>query len=105
MVAQSMLRAERKYAFRQQFLWVLFLWMTVLISALGVIYAAYDTRNKFSELEVLRMQQDELQVEWGKYLLEESAWASYGRIEKVATEKLLMQVPVMQQIIMVNLND
>jgi cell division protein FtsL len=51
------------------------------------------------------MQQDELQVEWGKYLLEESAWASYGRIEKVATEKLLMQVPVMQQIIMVNLND
>ena len=100
-----MLRSDRKDTFRQQILWALLLWVIVLMSALVVVYSVHDTRNKFSELEVLRVQQDELQVEWGKYLLEESAWASYGRIEKVATEKLLMQVPMMSQVIMVNLND
>lgn len=105
---QSVLKAKsanNKNAFRQQLLWVFLLWMAVLVSALAVIYSAHDTRNKFSALEVLRVQQNALQVDWGKYLLEESAHASFGRIEKIATEKLLMTVPTMKQVVVVNIHE
>ena len=33
---------------------------------------------------------DELQIEWGRFQLELSAWATHGRIEKIAREKLNM---------------
>jgi cell division protein FtsL len=98
---KSFSRIDKKKAFRQHIVWVMLLWVLVLISALSVVYAAHDTRNKFNELELLRSQQDTLQVEWGKYLLEESAWASYGRIEKIAIEKLSMQIPAGIDIVMV----
>ena len=97
-----MLRSEKKNLFRQQMLLLSALWVAVITSALAVIYAAHDTRIQFNELEKLKAQENDLQVEWGQYLLEESAWASYGRIEKVATEKLLMQVPATKDIVMVN---
>ncbi|MFT5116544.1 MAG: cell division protein FtsL [Kiritimatiellia bacterium] len=105
MVMKSALRSEKKHIHRQQILWAMLLWLLAIVSALSIIYSAHDTRNKFSELEVLRIQQDELQIEWGKYLLEESAWASYGRIEKVATEKLIMQVPTIGQVVMVSVSE
>lgn len=98
-------RPEKKKLFRQQVLWIALLWAAVLVSALATIFSAHDTRNKFNELEVLRAQQDELQVAWGQYLLEESAWASFGRIEKIATEKLSMHVPAIQNIVMVSVDE
>lgn len=102
---RSVLQPHKKTSFRQQLSWVCLLWLAIMVSAVSVIYSAHDTRNKFSELEVLRVQQNTLQVEWGKYLLEESAYASYGRVEKIATEKLLMTVPAMNQVVVVMLND
>lgn len=102
---QLTLKADKQYAFRQHMLWVCLLWASVIVSALVVVYSAHDTRNKFSELENLKSHQSELQVEWGKYLLEESAYASFGRVEKIATEKLLMEVPTAKQIVMVNINE
>jgi cell division protein FtsL len=105
---QSVLKANsfhKKNTFRQQLLWVFLLWVAVLVSALAVIYSAHDTRNKFSALEVLRVQQNALQVDWGKYLLEESAYASFGRVEKIATEKLLMTVPTIKQVVVVNIHE
>ena len=83
------------------FFLVTVLWLAVIASALAVVYVTYETRVKFNELEVLRREQSQLQVVWGQYLLEESTWAAYGRIEKLAQEKLLMQVPKAEEIIMV----
>jgi cell division protein FtsL len=98
---KSLSRIEKKKAFRQQIVWVVLLWVLMLVSALTVVYSSHDTRNKFNALEVLRSEQDALQVEWGKYLLEESAWASYERIEKVAMEKLAMKIPAGEQLVLV----
>lgn len=92
-------------ATKQQLIWVSLLWLLVLVSALMTIYAVHDTRNKFSELEILRTEQNRLQVERGKYLLEESAYASFGRVEKIATEQLAMKIPSAEQIIVVSTND
>ncbi|MBX2808923.1 MAG: cell division protein FtsL [Cellvibrionaceae bacterium] len=80
---------------------VLVLWLTLLSSAVAVVYVTYDTRVKFNHLESLRRDYNRLQVVWGQYLLERSTWASYGRIEKLAAEKLSMRIPAANQIIIV----
>lgn len=89
--------------YKNQQWWAVFsLWMLVLISSLSVIYSAYDTRNKFNQLQKLYAEQNLYQVEWSQYLLEESAWASYGRIESVAKKELSMSVPTIEQMIVVS---
>ena len=86
---------------RQAFWWLVFLWLAVVLSALAVVYVTYDTRVKFNVVEGLRLEQSQLQVIWGQYLLEESTWASYGRVEKLAQEHLFMQAPTSEKIITV----
>ena len=77
------------------------LWLLVLISALAVVYSVFDSRVKFNALESLRAEHMALQVAWGQYLLEESTWASYGRVERIATEELSMKVPEPRQMVLV----
>ncbi|GGB87727.1 hypothetical protein GCM10011352_12100 [Marinobacterium zhoushanense] len=64
-----------------------------LVSALLVIYSAYEYRNLFNRHQILSSQGDELQVEWGQLLLEESAWSANNRVETQAEKKLDMRIP------------
>lgn len=77
------------------------LWLLIVVSGLSVVYTTYDTRVKFNELESLRHQYNRMQMVWGQYLLEQSTWANYGRVEKVAAKKLSMKVPTAEQIILI----
>ena len=81
------------------------LWLLVLLSALAVVYSVFDSRLKFNDLESLRNEYTALQVAWGQHLLEESTWASYGRVERIATEELAMGIPQPKQVILVNSNE
>jgi cell division protein FtsL len=81
------------------FFWLVFFWLSVMASSLAVIYVAYDNRVKFNQLENLRREQSHLQVVWGQYLLEESTWAAYERVERIAREQLSMQVPRSEQMV------
>ncbi len=94
--------SKQQLSFPKSLLIVVLLWVALMASSLTVVYVTYDTRVKFNELETLRLEQNQLQVVWGQYLLEESTWAAYGRVEKLAQERLKMQVPESQQIIMIN---
>ncbi len=85
----------------QSLLLLVVVWLSLIASAFSVIYVTYDTRVKFNYLETLRREENQLQVVWGQYLLEESAWAAYARVEQLAQEKLSMQVPESKNIIMV----
>lgn len=78
--------------------WVLLL-IVISISALMVIYSAHRARHLFYDLQASRVQRDELQVEWGQLLLEQSTWSSYGRIEGIATNQLGMIVPEPQDLV------
>jgi len=49
-------------------------------------------RKAFIELQVLQNKFDDLQIEWGRLQLEQSAWATHGRVEKLAREKLEMDL-------------
>lgn len=67
--------------------------LLVVISAMMVIFSAYEYRRLFNQHQVLVSQWDELQVEWGQYLLEQSVWSSQNRIEALASDQLNMVVP------------
>ena len=69
------------------------LWLAVLASALGVVHGKQQARNRFNELQKLTTQRDDLDIEWGQLQLEQSTWATHGRVERVARDELRMVIP------------
>lgn len=86
---------------RQSLLAVALLWVLVVVSALAVVASTHATRTQVNELETLRREAAELQVVWGQYMLEQSTWAAYGRVERVAREELNMRLPEVDDVVMV----
>jgi cell division protein FtsL len=72
---------------------VALLWGAVLAAAAGAIYSKYRARELFVELEHLNAGRDELDAEWGRLQLEQSAWSTYAFVERVASERLHMNIP------------
>ncbi|MDZ7827978.1 MAG: cell division protein FtsL [Halofilum sp. (in: g-proteobacteria)] len=69
----------------------------VFASALGVVYSQHRARALFIEMQQLEATQAELDTEWGRLELEQSTWATHGRIERLAREKLDMRLPDFEQ--------
>ena len=59
------------------------LWCAVLVSSAGAIYSKYRARELFVELERLNTARDELDADWGRLQLEQSAWSAYAFVERV----------------------
>jgi cell division protein FtsL len=87
---------------RARFLWVSLLSLAVTLSAVGVVYAKYASRKAFVELQQLREQRDQADVEWGRLQLEQSTWGTHGRVERIAREKLQMHIPETSEIVMIS---
>ncbi|MDT8896356.1 cell division protein FtsL [Halomonas sp. I1] len=64
-----------------------------LVSALVVIATSHEIRERYASLQRLESEQQQLQTEWGQLLLEESAWSSPSRIERLASQRLEMRMP------------
>ncbi len=69
------------------------LWVLVLGSALGVVYAKQESRNRFNELQKLTKARDDLDIEWGQLQLEQSTWATHSRVEQVAHTEIHLDTP------------
>jgi cell division protein FtsL len=67
--------------------------VVLLGSALGVVYSKQEARNRFNDLQRLTGERDELDIEWGQLQLEQSTWATNGRVEGVARDDLHMIIP------------
>ena len=93
---RASLQAQR-YAMLLGFLLLLLL----VISAQFVIYSSFQARGYINHLHQLERERNDMQVEWGQLLLEQSAWASHSRVESMVTEQLDMGVPLAQKIILV----
>jgi cell division protein FtsL len=63
------------------------------ICALSVVYASYQSRALFSELEVLRRQSEDMQSVWTQLLLEHSTLTAFQRVAERAGNELNMRVP------------
>jgi cell division protein FtsL len=69
------------------------LWGAVLVSSAAAIYSKYRARELFVQLERLNSARDELDADWGRLQLEQSAWSAYAFVERVASERLHMSIP------------
>lgn len=78
------------------------LWAAVVVSALGVVATTQLVRRDVNSLETLRREAAQLQVQWGQYLLEQSTWAAYGRVENAAISELNMMAPTPGEIVMIS---
>ncbi len=76
-------------------------WLAVIMSAISVVYVSHLCRELYSELSSLEQEANALQVEWGRYLLEQSSWASLSRVEQLAESRLDMRVPRAEEIVVV----
>lgn len=93
-------RVPEEFSVRE---WSAFLLLVGLsfVSALGVVHATHESRMLVNELQELENQRNQLQVEWGQLLLEESSLVSQGRIETRARTELGMKVPRLENVIVV----
>ncbi len=73
----------------------------VLISSLGVVYAKHQSRKLFVELDLLKKERDEMNVEWGQLQLEQSTLATHGRIEETAKNRLKMVTPEYEEVLII----
>lgn len=74
------------------------LWLLVLASAAGAIFAKHRARELFVELEKVNRERDRLEIEWGQLQLEQSAWSTHAFVENVAATNLGMRTPPPKQI-------
>lgn len=72
---------------------ILVLVFLLLVSALGVVYIKDINRRLFITQHKLQVQNEQLQSESNKLLLEQSAWAAQARVQRVAQRQLQMQIP------------
>ncbi len=94
-----LLKASRKAQAYILLLTLFFLALVVFSSQL-VIFSSFEKRALVNELHVLQQQRDDMQIEWGQLLLEQSAWGSYSRVEDMVNSQLQMRVPLANNVVM-----
>ena len=77
------------------------LWLAVVCSAVAVAYYSHLCRQTYGQLTAMQREANQLQVDYGRYLLEQSAWGSLQRVESMAVERLGMHMPEADEIVMV----
>ncbi|WP_017430620.1 cell division protein FtsL [Vreelandella jeotgali] len=67
--------------------------LACLASGMGIVVTTHLTRVQYAELQTLEREGNQLHTEWGQLLLEDGAWSTPARIERIATERLRMRIP------------
>ena len=83
---------------RAQAIWLLLLMVAVIGSGVSVVYAKNLSRALFVELQQVRLQRDQADMDWGRLQLELATRGALGRVMRIAGERLQMHVPRPEQI-------
>jgi cell division protein FtsL len=75
--------------------------VAVFMTAIAIVLARHEDRKLFIELQALGKQRDAMNEEWGRLQLEQATWATQGRIEDLARDKLQMVVPTREEVVLV----
>lgn len=92
---------KRSSAYERLDLWLarrglalqLLLGLAVVVSAVCVVRVKHENRLLTAALEALRVEREQLDMEWAQLQLEEAALAQHGRIDRIARENLGMAEP------------
>jgi cell division protein FtsL len=77
----------------------------ILLSAITIIESRHQSRVAFAHLQSLKTERDELNIEWGKLLLEEGAWSQHHRVETIAHARLDMGLPAVNEVWVLDLRN
>lgn len=67
--------------------------VAVVMSAVAVVGTSHKCRQAYTRLQMLQVAQWDMQENWSRLLLQESALATHYRVEQVASGSLQMRVP------------
>jgi len=67
--------------------------LALTATGIGVVFTKHEARTLFIQLQGLNGERDALEIEWGQLKLEQSAWATHGRVEQTARVGLRMVIP------------
>lgn len=70
----------------------------LMLCALAVVNAQHRARMMFVELEALKKEARELEVEWGKLQLEQGTLTSHARVEAMAKNQLGLMSPPLDRV-------
>lgn len=76
--------------------------ISVLLSALSVIYMTNTTRSLNATIQQTLAERERLHVQWGQLLLEKSTWIMQARIQNLAEGKFNMQIPDSKSVVVIN---
>jgi len=77
------------------------LWGLTLLSALAVVHVSHGCRLLTAELARLEQHENDLQVAWGQFLLEQSSLATLTLVEVKAEQELGLRAPALKDVVMV----
>lgn len=80
---------------------IMVLVIAVLGSGIAVIYAKHINRKLFIELQALQNERDDMNMEWGRLQLEQSTFSTHSNVDRIAREKLDMELPAQEEIVIV----
>lgn len=100
-MGQNLTVSAVRWALKWRQLSVAGLLILVLVSALGLTLSAHITRQLFTAMQTASLKSDELDSEYEKLLLEQSAWSGYSRLDQLAREELHMKTPLTQNMVIV----
>lgn len=77
--------------------------LAVAASALWVTYTAYLTRSLYQQMQTLGKASDELEHEYHRLLLEQSAKSDYTKLlQRLEQKQLTMVVPTPSEVVVIN---
>jgi len=76
----------------------LFLALVLMTCALAVVNAQHRARTLFVELETLKREARDLEVEWGKLQLEQGTLTRHARVEALAKNQLGLMTPPLDKV-------
>lgn len=86
------------FAFSKRGVALAFVFISLFLTAIGVVYIKDLNRRFFIQSQILQHQEQVYQVNWGKLLLEQSTLATQSRTQALAARKLGMKVPRQKEI-------
>ena len=72
--------------------------VAVMASAVAAVYAKHENRKLFMELQTLTEERDQLEVDWSRLQIEQSAWSTHARVEQLARGEMAMRNPGPEQL-------
>lgn len=70
----------------------------LMLCALAVVNAQHRARTLFIEMEALKKEARDLEVEWGKLQLEQGTLTSHARVETLAKNQLGLISPPLDKV-------